>query len=136
MLKIRLMALALAGASLITVRGGTILENFATNPLQDGWTVFGDTNLFQWDATNHDLRVTWDSSQPNSYFYHPLGTTVTRADDFSLSFDLDLTDIGLGIHSYLSNSFTIALGFLNLAVATGPAFLRGTSTNSPDLAEF
>ena len=66
----------------------TITENFSANPLQNGWQIFGDTNLFQWDSTNQNLAVTWDSSQTNSYFYHPLGTILTRNDDFSLAFDL------------------------------------------------
>jgi hypothetical protein len=79
--------------------------------------------------------VTWDSSQPNSYFYHPVGTTVTRGDDFSIAFDLNLSDDGLGIHYLLTNSFGIALGFLNLGEATQTNFLRGTGYSSPDLAE-
>jgi hypothetical protein len=46
----------------------TISENFANDPLRNGWQIFGDTNLFQWDSTNQNLDVTWDSSQTNSYF--------------------------------------------------------------------
>lgn len=137
MLKNCLLALALAGASVFTIRADTnIVENFASNPLQNGWMIFGATNLFQWDSTNQNLRVTWDSSQPNSYFCHPLGTTVTRGDDFSMSFDLSLSDIGVGIHSQLSNDFEIALGFFNFADATQTNFLRSTATNSPNLAEW
>jgi len=71
-------------------------KNFSANPLQNGWQIFGNTNLFQWDSTNHDLAVTWDSSQTNSYFYHPLGTVVTRNDDFSVVFDFRLNDIASG----------------------------------------
>ena len=65
-------------------------ENFSADPLQNGWQIFGDTNLFQWDSTNQNLDVTWDSSQTNSYFYNPLGTILAKSDDFSLSFDLQL----------------------------------------------
>jgi len=32
--------------------GTTITEGFSSNPLQNGWQIFGDTNLFQWDSTN------------------------------------------------------------------------------------
>src|SRR4051812_46074569 len=74
----------------------TIVENFNSNPLNDGWKIFGDASLFQWDTTNQDLRVTWDSSQTNSYFYHPLGTILGTNDDFSVDFDLRLDDIGAG----------------------------------------
>src|ERR1035438_10474590 len=82
MLNLRWSMLALAGLSLVSAsRAVTIVEDFATNPLQDGWQVFGTTNLFQWDSTNHWLAVTWDSSQPNSYFYLPLGGYLTRYDD-------------------------------------------------------
>jgi hypothetical protein len=137
MLKFRLLTLALAGASMLTARCGTIItENFSANPLRNGWKVFGDTNLFQWDSTNQDLRVTWDSSQPNSYFYHPLGTILARADDFSMAFDLQLADIGPGLNTNMPYTFEIALGFLNLDQATQTNFLRGTGVNSPDLAEF
>lgn len=115
---------------LSVVRATTITENFSTNPAQDGWKTFGDTNLFQWDSTNHDLAVTWDSSQTNSYFYHSLGTILTRNDDFSITFDLRLDNVTAGGYG-----FEIALGLLNLADATGTNFIRGTSVNSPNLVE-
>ncbi len=113
-----------------------IAEDFALDPLQDGWRIFGDTNLFHWSATNQNLEVTWDSSQPNSYFYHPLGTILSREDDFSLAFDLHLDGIGSGPDTNKASTFPIAIGFLNLDEATQPNFLRGTGNNSPDLAEF
>src|SRR5947199_237719 len=71
----------------------TITENFTSDPLQNGWKMFGDTSLFQWDSTNHNLAVTWDSARTNSYFYHPLGTILARDDDFTIEFDLRLNDI-------------------------------------------
>ena len=76
----------------------TLQENFPGDPQQNGWRIFGDTNLFQWDSTNENLDVTWDSSQTNSYFYHSLGTIVAKSDDFSLSFDLQLSDIAIGVN--------------------------------------
>jgi hypothetical protein len=131
MRKVRV-GLTLAG--LIAASSGqaaTLAENFSSNPLQDGWRIFGDTNLFQWDSTNHNLDVTWDSSQPNSYFYHPLGTILARDNDFSLAFDLQLNEA-----EATGYSFELAIGFLNLAEATNADFERSTGKNSPDLVEF
>ena len=113
-----------------------IAEDFVANPLQSGWGAFGDTNLFQWDSTNQNLRVMWDSSQSNSFFYHPLGTILARDDDFSLAFDLRLDDIGPGIDPIKTNSFELAIGFLHLGEATRTNLLRGTGSDSPDLVEF
>lgn len=114
----------------------TFREDFAHDPAADGWRVFGDTNLFQWDATNQDLRVTWDSSQPNSYFHRPLGTILTRQDDFTVGFDLFLTDIAAGVNPNKPSTFPLTLGLQNFEEATQADFLRGTGANSPDLVEF
>jgi len=116
---------------LFVAHAATITEDFSTNPLQDGWKIFGDTNLFQWFSTNHDLDVTWDSSQNNSYFYHPLGTILTRDDDFSLAFNLQLNSV-----ETTGYGFEMALGFLNFGQATQTNFSRGTGADSPNLAEF
>jgi hypothetical protein len=114
-------SLALAGAFVLSIaHAATITGNFSNNPLSDGWQIFGDTNLFQWDSTNHQLAVTWDSSQTNSYFYHPLGTILAKDDDFSLSFDLQLnnaTAYGYG--------FELAISLLNFADATSTNLQRG-----------
>ena len=131
MKKVLLVSLALAGLSVLSAaRAVTIAENFSTNPLQDGWQIFGNTNLFHWDSTNHNLAVTWDSSQTNSYFYHPLGTILTRNDDFSVEFDLQLNDVMVS-----SYGMEISAGFLNLANATSANFDRANGLN-PNLAEF
>ena len=111
-------------------------EDFATDPLPNGWQVFGDTNLFTWDSTNQNLEVTWDSTHPNSYFYHPLGVAVTRYDDFSLEFDLRLTDIASGVEPGKTGPLEIGVGFLNLAEATSTNFMRGAWGGAPDVAEF
>ncbi len=126
---------SLAIASLFAVSfarcgAATLTEDFATDPLQGGWQVFGNASLFRWDSTNQNLAVTWDSSQPNSYFYRPLGTILARDDDFSIAFDWQLNLVETGGYG-----FEIALGFLNVAQATQPDFSRGTGTNSPNLAE-
>ena len=63
--------LALAGwFALFAARSGatSISENFSTDPFQNGWRIFGDTNLFQWDSTNQILAVTWDSTRRTVIF--------------------------------------------------------------------
>src|SRR5215831_6477056 len=94
----------------------TIQENFSTNPLQQGWQIYGDTNLFQWNSLNQNLGVTWDSSQPNSYFYRPLGTVLAIDDDFSIAFDLQLTD------AQATGFFELAVGLLHFSDATNANF--------------
>ncbi len=100
----------------------TLTENFTTDPLANGWQIFGKSNLFQWDANNHNLRVTWDSSQTNSYFYHLLGTIMNREDDFALSFDLVFQDYKIGATSGRAYTFPAAIGLLNLDNATQKNF--------------
>jgi hypothetical protein len=120
----RVLLAGMAAASI--TEAAAISEDFSADPLQDGWQIFGDTNLFQWDRTNHNLAVTWDSSQPNSYFHRPLGTILARDDDFSLAFDLRLNDVvttGYG--------FEIAIGLLDLADATSTNFDRGIGEGFP-----
>jgi hypothetical protein len=132
-----LLAPAAAGFVLLsTLHAGTIAEDFSHDPALDGWRVFGDSSLFQWDAVAHNLRVTWDSSQPNSYFYHPLGTILGTNDDFSISFDLYLTDYAAGLTDDTSFPFQLAAGLQNFAEASLSGFLVGTGANAPDLAEF
>jgi len=129
--KIRLLALA----GLFVLRAapggaGTLAENFSTDPAQKGWQVFGNTNLFQWNPTNHALDVTWDSSQTNSYFYHPLGATFTAADSFCVIFDLQLQDAAI---SQYGNQ--VAIGLLHFADATSPDFNRANGP-FPNVFEF
>src|SRR5579859_609321 len=108
----------------------TLTEDFSSDPLPNGWKIFGDTNLFQWDATNQDLAVTWDSSQTNSYFYHSLRTIVAKSDDFSLAFDLQLSDIAVGVNSNKPDTFELAVGFINLVSATNTNLERGIGINA------
>ena len=136
MLKVRLSVLALAGLSLVCAsRAVTLTEDFSTDPLQKGWQVFGNTNLFQWDATNHQLAVTWDSSQPNSFFYHPLDYRLTRYDDFTFEFDLRLSDIASNVEPGKTGPMQLGIGFQNYSVATNASYLRGYLIVS-DIAEF
>jgi hypothetical protein len=132
-----LVVLAVIGECLMSsVHGVTLTEDFSSNPFLHGWKVSGDTNLFQWNSTNQNLSVTWDSAQGNSYFYHPLGTVLARDSDFALAFDLRLDQIGAGPDTNKATSFPISVGFINLDVASRTNFFRGTGTDSPDLAEF
>jgi hypothetical protein len=107
----------------------TVTEDFSADPLQNGWQIFGNTNLFQWDSTNQNLAVTWDSSQTNTYFYKSLGTILAKSDDFSLSFDLQLNDIAW------SGSPELSVGLFHFSDATNPAFSRAAA-NTPNLFEF
>lgn len=109
----------------------TFDESFSGDPSLDGWKGFGNTNLFTWNSTNKNLEVTWDSSQPNSYFYRPIGTMLGTNDDFSIAFDLRLDDLEVG-----GFGFELALGFMNFADATNADFLRGTGRDAPNVAEF
>jgi hypothetical protein len=131
----------LAAASLLVIvqgsgHAGAILESFDRDPIQRGWRVFGDNALFSWDAGAGRLSVTWDSSRPNSYFHLPLETVLTKEDAFSISFSIQLEEIAIGTTPGKPLTFEIALGFLNLATATTPEFLRGTGYTSPNLVEW
>jgi len=123
-----------AGFAAVTNTNQVIVEDFSHNPALDGWKYFGDANLFTWNASNQDLQVTWDSSQSNSYFYHPLGTIMTSNDAFTLNFDIQLNDANTNADG--PYQFELGIGFLNLAEAENTNFLRGTGDNVTNLAEF
>lgn len=129
-MRARLTQLALLLILAAELRAVTFTESFATNPAANGWQIFGNTNLFAWDSTNKNLRVTWDSSKSNSYFHRPLGTLLSRNDDFSLSFDLTFTDYASGVTTNKPYSFPAAIGFLNLDNATHTNFSRGAGVNA------
>ncbi len=116
----------------------TIAETFAEDPAIAGWQTFGKTNLFQWDATRQAMKATWDSSQPNSFFYRPLGMTLNKQDDFALSFDLTLDTVSIGQTPDKEFTFELALGFINRANAFATNFIRGTgvAADAPNLVEF
>lgn len=121
--------LALLG-SLAIARAGTWVDDFSSDPVARGWKVFGNTNLFRWNATNQALNVTWDSSQTNSYFYLPLGTILARSDDFALAFDLTFSDYVTGTNPNKPYAFQAAIGFLNLTQAMQTNFCRGAGVNA------
>lgn len=132
-------SLALAGlfaSSAARCGAVSFTEKFAADPSLDGWQIFGQTNLFQWDSTNRRLNITWDSTQTNSFFYHPLGMTVTRNDDFSIAFDLQLSDIASGVEPGKTGPMQLGFGLLSLTNATSTNFMRGSFGSAPDVAEF
>ena len=136
MKKVRFVSLALAGMSVLAVaRANTISEKFSTDPSQNGWQVFGDTNLFQWNSANQNLDVTWDSSRPNSYFYHPLGTVYSKTNDFLITFDLRLNDIAIGTTPGKPFTFEVAIGLIHTTIATNGNYYRGYGY-FPDIVEF
>ena len=114
----------------------TVTENFETDPSTREWEIVGDPALFHWNVTDKNLEVTWDSSRVNSYFALPLGTILTRHDDFGVSLDLLLNDITAGVAKDKSGTFQIAFGFQNSADARKTNFFRGSTTNSPNIVEF
>jgi hypothetical protein len=139
MRKLGWLVIALAGGFIFfnsELQAAVLQEDFSSNPAAHGWQIFGKTNLFSWDAAGEALDVTWDSSQPNSYFFHRLGTILGRDDGFSVAFDLHLNDITPGINTNKPGAFELAISLLNLTQATDTNFLRGTGTNSPNLVEF
>jgi len=113
-----------------------IVEDFVNNPAADGWGIFGDTNLFTWRPAQQNLGVTWDTSQPNSYFYHSLQTILGKADSFSMAFDLYLTDISGGLSTNEPYNFELSSGFQDFGQAIQPSFYRGGDALVPDLVEF
>jgi hypothetical protein len=107
----------------------TTAENFADNPMFNGWQIYGAADLFHWNSADQNLEVTWDSGRPNSFFYRPLGTVLTKSDDFTFAFDLMFKDIQVGVNPGRPFTFQAAIGFLNLAQATSTNFARGTGIN-------
>lgn len=136
MKKVLCAILVLGLAAVPATRATTITENFTTNPYQDGWQLFGNTNLFYWDSTNHQLDVTWDSTQTNSYFYYPLNDYLSRSDDFSLEFDLVLNDIASGVETGKTGPLELGFGFLHQSDALSTNFMRGAYGSAPNVAEF
>jgi hypothetical protein len=116
-------------AAVLPSRAAAISENFAADPALRQWRQFGDGSLFQWNATNQHLEVTWDSSRTNSLFYRPLQTVLTKSDDFSFGFDLRMHDIAIGVNTNKPYTFEIAIGFCRFNSVTNKNFFRGAGTS-------
>jgi hypothetical protein len=106
-----------------------LTEDFTGHPATRGWQVFGHTNLFQWDGTNRQLLVTWDSSKPNSYFHLPLGDILTQSEDFALAFDLRLDSVAVGLTPEKPSTFQLAVALFNFAQATRSNLMVGSGTS-------
>ena len=115
-------------------------ESFSSDPGARGWRTMGDGSLFHWNATNGYLEAVWDSSRSNSFYYRPLGTVLTRSDDFILSFMLRLQDLAIGVNPAKPSTFEIAVGLINRAEASRSNLRRGVGidpiTGPQDLVEF
>ena len=111
-------------------------ESFATDPLANGWVLHGDESLFEWDAETGTLEVAWDSEKPNSYFYRPLGQSLTEKDSFAFTFQLTLDEVKAGHLDGQPYTFEVAIGLLNLEAAKEGGLMRGTGTDSPNLVEW
>lgn len=111
----------------IALMGASFSDDFATAPTR--WREHNPGSV-RWDETNANLAVTWDSRGTNSFFYFPLGTTLTRADSFSFEFTLRIDDLMLGIDPAKRYTFQLAAGFLNLAQAKRPEFFRAAGVNA------
>jgi hypothetical protein len=107
-----------------------LTEDFAAEPSARGWQAFGQTNLFQWDGTNQQLLVTWDSSKSNSYFHRPLGDILTKSDDFSLAFDLRLDSVAVGLTPEKPSTFQLAIALFNFAQAMRTNLFAGSGTSA------
>jgi hypothetical protein len=108
----------------------TFFEDFRAAPAGRNWQTHGEDALFNWDPVAEHLEATWDSSRPNSYYYHSLGTVLSRVDDFLLSFDLRLNSIAPGSTEGKPAAFQIALGLLELESATRPGLFRGAGVDA------
>ena len=117
-------------AAALPLGAAVLQEDFASDPAARGWQSIGDSSLFHWNSANRNLDVTWDSSRTNSFFALPLGTVLTKADDFSFSFDVRLSDISVGTTPGKSQEFQISIGLLNRASATRTNSFAGTGVNS------
>ncbi|MBT5925478.1 MAG: hypothetical protein HOH33_02545 [Verrucomicrobia bacterium] len=105
----------------------SVHEDFAQHPLEDNdWKVFGESSLFAWDQEHERVSVTWDSRLPNSYFYLPFGVEISRYENFSLRFEIQLDHLELGIDPEKPFTFPLALGLVNLACVTRDSFFRGS----------
>ncbi|MGZ4987738.1 MAG: hypothetical protein ACXWBP_06850 [Limisphaerales bacterium] len=124
------------GIAAFSINAAVLTEDFSSDPTLRGWKIFGNTNLARWNATNHNLEFTWDSSQTNTYFYHPLGTILGKSDDFIFSFDLTLLDLTPGVNPAKLYSFPLCAGLQNFANSTGTNFFRGNGHLAPNLVEF
>jgi hypothetical protein len=127
-MRILLAVLLLAWSGFAEVTPRIYHEDFSNDP-SDKWRVYGETNLFSWSPESGELAVTWDSSNTNSYYYLPFGLTLTRYDDFRISFTLQLGDVQIGTDPLKPYTFQLAIGLINTTNAFDPEMHRGSGVN-------
>lgn len=130
------LAVLFSSGSIKTLAKTEFREEFATDPANSGWKIFGDSSLFAWNSSQQNLDVTWDSRASNSYFFRPIGTVLTKRDSFAFGFDLRLSDSTVGINPNQPFTFQIAAGFVHLQSATQNTFRRGTGSDASNVVEF
>lgn len=111
----------------LCARPAIIEENFSTDPLARGWRIEGDRELFRWDPELGRLQGTWDSSRPNTFFYLPLPTILSRSDPLRFAFSILLDDVQAPAPD---GSFQLAIGLLRRADAFETNFFRGAGVNA------
>lgn len=119
-----------------TCSAALVQEDFSSDPASHGWQSSGVAELFRWNAEGGELEATWDSSRPNSYYYKPLPTVLSKLDDFEVTFRLRLDEVAFGITEGRPFTFEVAIGLTQLSSATQTNFVRGTGNASPNLVEF
>jgi hypothetical protein len=105
-------------------------EDFGTDPIARGWLLHGTESLFVWNYQEGELEVTWDSAQPNSYFYRPLGTVLGMEDDFALGFSLELDALTVGPNPAKPYTFQLAVALMQWRDMIDPDFQRGTGVSA------
>jgi hypothetical protein len=105
-------------------------EDFVTDPSARGWLVHGTETLFVWNPEGGELEVTWDSAQPNSYFYRPLGTVLGMEDDFDLGFALEMDVLTVGPNPAKPYTFQLAVALVQWQDMINPDFQRGTGVSA------
>ena len=114
------------------VRAGEVVEEFTAGPADSAWRSFGAGHLYSWDSGH--VNLSWDTDQPNSAFYRPLGVTLNKSNDFSAEFTLEV--LSIEAQAQPGYAFEIAVGFFNYASFTNATFRRGTGRHSPNLLEW
>src|SRR4051812_16645701 len=114
----------------LSVSAAVYVEDFSADPGSRGWRVFGNSNLFQWNKGGQNLDVTWNSSEPNSFFFMSLGTVLAKSDDFSFTFELKLKDLQFGTSVNRTNTFQVAAGLMNFRSGTNANYYRGAGTSA------
>lgn len=125
-----ILCVLLLGSAGRTAFAATWRDDFSTEPAGNGWIVLGDDSLFEWDASSACVRATWDSSRQNSFFYRPLGTILTKTDDFAFAFDLEMDGIEIGVDPAKPYTFQLAVGLIQRRDATDTNFFRAAGINA------